>query len=132
MGQPIRILDLAQRFIRLHGLEPGSDIPVLFTGIRPGEKLFEELAYDGEDMIPTPHDSVRIWKSQPPAEREMRRIISDFDRLRHPATIPGTTVVAGSNHLWAGADKHAILEVLRRAIPEMQTPASDLLPAKAG
>jgi FlaA1/EpsC-like NDP-sugar epimerase len=47
MGQPIRILDIALRLIRIHGLEPYKDIAIEFVGIRPGEKIHEELAYDG-------------------------------------------------------------------------------------
>ena len=59
MGRPIRIVDMARRFIRIQGLQPDADVPIVFTGPRPGEKLFEELAYDGEDMLPTPHRSIR-------------------------------------------------------------------------
>ncbi len=53
MGQPVRILDLARQMIRLAGLTPEVDIPIVFTGLRPGEKLYEELLHDGEAGQPT-------------------------------------------------------------------------------
>jgi FlaA1/EpsC-like NDP-sugar epimerase len=62
MGEPIRILDLAQNMIQLAGLVPGEDIEIRFTGLRPGEKLFEELSLDGENTLPTYHEKIRIFK----------------------------------------------------------------------
>jgi FlaA1/EpsC-like NDP-sugar epimerase len=60
MGEPIRIVDLAHRLIRLSGLEPEKDIRIEFTGVRPGEKLYEELSSLFEDTVPTPNPYVRI------------------------------------------------------------------------
>ncbi len=60
MGEPVRILDLANRLIELKGRRPGVDIEVRFTGLRPGEKLFEELALDFEQARPTPNAKIRI------------------------------------------------------------------------
>jgi FlaA1/EpsC-like NDP-sugar epimerase len=62
MGEPVRILDLAHNMIQLAGLTPNEDIEVRITGLRPGEKLFEEIALDGEDMMPTYHQKIRIFK----------------------------------------------------------------------
>jgi FlaA1/EpsC-like NDP-sugar epimerase len=59
MGEPVRIADLAENMIRLSGFEPGRDIEVKFVGLRPGEKLYEELLIDGEDIQPTEHPRVR-------------------------------------------------------------------------
>ena len=53
-------MDLAKNLIRLSGLEPDRDIPVVFTGLRPGEKLYEELHLDGEGMKPTPHHKIHV------------------------------------------------------------------------
>ena len=60
MGRPLRIVDLAQKLIRLAGLEPYQDINIVFTGLRPGEKLKEELLADKEASIPTPCEKLRI------------------------------------------------------------------------
>ncbi len=59
MGEPIRILDMAYDLIRLYGLVPEKDIKIVFTGMRPGEKLHEELHYSEEDLEPTVHEKIR-------------------------------------------------------------------------
>jgi FlaA1/EpsC-like NDP-sugar epimerase len=60
MGEPVKIVDLARDLIKLSGLEPGRDIPIIFTGLRPGEKLFEELKFDAEGLKPTTHEKIRV------------------------------------------------------------------------
>jgi FlaA1/EpsC-like NDP-sugar epimerase len=60
MGEPVRIVDLARDMLRLSGLEEGRDIDIVFTGMRPGEKLFEELFVEGEDYKRTQHDKIFI------------------------------------------------------------------------
>lgn len=62
MGQSIRILDLANRMIRLSGFEPERDIPIVFTGLRPGEKLFEEILNNAETTLPTHNPKILIAK----------------------------------------------------------------------
>lgn len=62
MGEPIKILDLAKKMIRLAGLTPGKDIELRFTGLRPGEKLFEELLNKEEEVIPTHNKKILIAK----------------------------------------------------------------------
>jgi FlaA1/EpsC-like NDP-sugar epimerase len=64
MGEPVRILDLAHNMIHLAGLTPDVDIEIRFTGLRPGEKLFEEISLDGEDMMPTHHPKICIFKGR--------------------------------------------------------------------
>lgn len=61
MGQPVKIVDLARNLILLSGLRPEEDIKLEFTGMRPGEKLYEELSTLFEDTVPTGHEKVRIF-----------------------------------------------------------------------
>jgi FlaA1/EpsC-like NDP-sugar epimerase len=63
MGEPVRIMDLAQDLIRLSGLEPGQDIDIEFTGSRPGEKLFEELFLAGETYERTAHAKIFAYRN---------------------------------------------------------------------
>jgi FlaA1/EpsC-like NDP-sugar epimerase len=67
MGSPVKILDLAREMIRRHGLEPDRDLQIRFSGIRPGEKLYEELARDDERTAATSHEKIRVWQL-PPAD----------------------------------------------------------------
>lgn len=60
MGTPVRITDLARKMIRLAGLEEGKDIEIVYTGLRPGEKLYEELLNDAEKVLPTYHPKISI------------------------------------------------------------------------
>lgn len=63
MGDPVRIIDLAEELIRLSGFTPYEDIDIVFTGLRPGEKLFEELLIDGEGILPTAHNKIKVLAS---------------------------------------------------------------------
>jgi O-antigen biosynthesis protein WbqV len=76
MGEPVRILDLAVQMIRLAGLEPYLDIPIDFIGLRPGEKLHEELYAEGERIAGTGNS--RIGRGQLPSRprREMQRALA--------------------------------------------------------
>jgi len=63
MGEPVRIVDLARDLIRLSGLEPGRDIKICYTGLRPGEKLFEELFGADEVYQQTRHEKVFVYRN---------------------------------------------------------------------
>ena len=58
MGKPVKIFDLAKKTIRLSGKELGKDIEIIFTGLRDGEKLYEELLNDKENTVPTHHEKI--------------------------------------------------------------------------
>lgn len=75
MGKPVRILDLAIDLITLSGLKPWIDIDIIFTGLRPGEKLYEELLTEGEGILPTHHNKIMIAKS---LEMNWEKINSDL------------------------------------------------------
>ena len=65
MGKPVKIMDLANHMIKLSGLVPGKDIQIMFTGLRPGEKLNEELLSDKEVSQPTHHPKITIAINKP-------------------------------------------------------------------
>jgi FlaA1/EpsC-like NDP-sugar epimerase len=79
MGEPVRIVDLARQMIRLSGFEPDDDIAIEFTGLRPGEKLHEELVADGEQRTTTPHDRIQVLVAEdsPPLLAEWLPSIED-------------------------------------------------------
>jgi FlaA1/EpsC-like NDP-sugar epimerase len=62
MGKPVRIASLANQMIKLAGLVPGEDIQIVYTGLRPGEKLYEELLNEKETTLPTHHEKIKIAK----------------------------------------------------------------------
>ena len=74
MGEPVRIVDLARNLILLSGLRPDEDIKIEFTGMRPGEKLYEELAHTGEEVRPTYHDKIMIFANNYRDDSLMGRI----------------------------------------------------------
>lgn len=73
MGEPVKIIDLARNMIRLSGFSE-EEIPIQITGLRPGEKLYEELLADSEETIETPHDKLRIAKSRPVSDQFFKQI----------------------------------------------------------
>jgi FlaA1/EpsC-like NDP-sugar epimerase len=79
MGSPVKIVDLARQMIELSGLKPDEDIQIEFIGIRPGEKLFEEVTHKGEDFAPTTHPKICRFLSKP---ADLTQIRKTLQRLR--------------------------------------------------
>ncbi|WP_417833414.1 polysaccharide biosynthesis protein [Thalassospira xiamenensis] len=104
MGRPVKIIDLARQMILLSGLRPGKDIDIKVTGLRPGEKLYEELFHDGEPPEPTETDGVMLAA---PRVVDYALIKQVFDELGESA---------------ARRDTHKTLELMGRLVPEFQPP----------
>jgi len=89
MGEPVRIAELARMMIRLSG-KSEQEIPIICTGLRPGEKLFEELLADGETTAPTPHPKLRIAKVPPPRAGLLAQVQPWLD---HCGPAPGAALL---------------------------------------
>jgi FlaA1/EpsC-like NDP-sugar epimerase len=83
MGKPIRILDLACQMIELSGLRPNEDIKIEFTGMRPGEKLFEELSHKQENFVPTAHQKIFRFVSEPLRLEVIRKRLDSLRNQLH-------------------------------------------------
>jgi FlaA1/EpsC-like NDP-sugar epimerase len=89
MGKPVPIVDLARKMIRLSGLVPNIDIEIKYTGLRPGEKLYEELLSEAENTIPTHHEKILIAKIR---EEKIEGIDNHFEQLFSYAAQAGQTM----------------------------------------
>ena len=78
MGSPVKIYDLAKKIIRFKGYEPNVDIPIKVTGLRPGEKLYEELLMDEEGLKETPNKLIHIGR---PIEMDDKKFLQNLDKL---------------------------------------------------
>ncbi len=81
MGRPVKITEMAEKMIRLSGLEPGQDIQIVYTGLRPGEKLYEELLATTENTMPTHHPRILIGKVRDKDPTEVRAAIDELIAL---------------------------------------------------
>ncbi|GGF81734.1 polysaccharide biosynthesis protein [Wenyingzhuangia marina] len=84
MGKSVKIIDLAKRMIKLSGLHYPNDIDIKITGLRPGEKLYEELLNDGENALPTHHQKIMINKSEVFNVQEKVNLIKQLIQINHP------------------------------------------------
>lgn len=80
MGQPVRIVDLARKMILLSGLQPDQDIRIEFSGVRPGEKLYEEVSASEEGTAPTPHAQIRVFTGRGVAGEAITGGLEDLRR----------------------------------------------------
>jgi FlaA1/EpsC-like NDP-sugar epimerase len=100
MGEPVRIVELAEELVRLSGMKPHADIDFVYTGLRPGEKLYEELFFTGENILKTPHEKIHVMA---PSSQNYEQLCSCLERL---------LVAARMN------DVGPMLSVLREIVPE--------------
>ncbi|HEX4054806.1 MAG TPA: nucleoside-diphosphate sugar epimerase/dehydratase [Tepidisphaeraceae bacterium] len=101
MGEPMKILSLAKEMIRRRGLKPGKDIAIEFTGIRPGEKLYEELSCADEQTRRTSHPKIRVWQLPRATPKQIEQMLQ--------------TLTAVTN-----ADHREVVQALSRCVPEYQ------------
>ena len=83
MGEPVKILDLAEELIRLSGLEPGDDIPIKITGARPGEKKVEELSLASENLDETKHDKIFVLKDSTLDLKSSKTLLENINALKN-------------------------------------------------
>ena len=97
MGEPVKIVDLARDLNTLSGLRPEEDIEIEFTGMRPGEKLFEELSISGENVRPTSHAKIGVWQNR---SEDWDAVCRQIDALTQLAdTAPCETLIERSAQL---------------------------------
>jgi FlaA1/EpsC-like NDP-sugar epimerase len=101
MGVPVRIADMARDLIRLSGKEPGVDVEIVFTGLREGEKLYEELLTEGEGIVRTEHTKILVVGGR--AATDAETLHRELDALSR----------AGEAY-----DAQAIRAILKRLVPE--------------
>ena len=88
MGEPVKIDHLARRMIELAGFEPDKDIPIVYSGLRPGEKLYEEVLSDLENTDPTSHDRIRIAHAREYSHEDACRFVDELEILSREVRIP--------------------------------------------
>lgn len=108
MGSPVKIVDLAKHLVRLSGLDPERDVPIVYTGLRPGEKLFEELQLDGEGIKPTAHPKIRVLDGGSVEFSKVSRWLDDLSGLVEAKNVSG------------------LVQKLREIVPEY-TPSAELV-----
>ena len=108
MGEPVRILDLARNLIRLSGLEVERDINIVFTGLRPGEKLFEQIVLEGENIKRTHHDKIRVLQGNTIGFEQVSMWLRELSALLDSKNV------------------HGLITKLRQIVPEY-SPSKEVL-----
>ena len=93
MGASVKIAHLAERMIELAGFMPGKDIKIEYTGLRPGEKLYEEVLSNSENTIPTHHNRIRVAKVRQYAYADALAAVDKLENLSRDVKIPEMVVL---------------------------------------
>jgi O-antigen biosynthesis protein WbqV len=112
MGEPVKIVDLARQMIRLVGLRPDKDVEIAYTGIRPGEKLHEELFHNAEPLIDVGHKGLKLAAARTAKLEVLRRSIDDLERAARSSQVD-----------------QALAE-LAHLVPEYRAPADNVEPLR--
>lgn len=107
MGEPMRILEMAENLIRFSGLEPYTQMPIIFTGVRPGEKLQEDLMSEVERAVPTAVEKVRVVQTDETDEAAIRDGLAALDAALEVS------------------DSDQLLDALCALVPECTAPLCD-------
>lgn len=107
MGEPVKIVDLAKRMIKLSGLEVGKDIEIVYTGLRPGEKLYEELLSDNTKNLPTHHEKIMISKDPNMAYEDIESLVNQITKAA------------------VRRDKDDVVRILKQIVPEFKSNNSE-------
>ncbi len=91
MGESIQITELARKMIRISGLEPDKDIAIRYTGLRPGEKIHEELLNDRERPLPTHHEKIMIVKEEHPSSNQVKQDIAELEQISYTTRLEDIT-----------------------------------------
>ena len=119
MGEPVRIQDLARNLILLSGFRPDEDIRIEFTGLRPGEKLYEELNLLDESMLPTFHEKIRIFAANGLPAQSMEHYLATLREICTTRDLPRLVLTFKD----AIQDYNPSSHLLRRILPEKSSAA---------
>jgi FlaA1/EpsC-like NDP-sugar epimerase len=114
MGEPVKIRYLAEQMILLSGHHPGRDIEIRYTGLRPGEKLYEDLFYPAENLVDTPHPRIHVARQSEPLDR---------DRL--------ASVLHALDAALQKRDRDGLVAALRQAVPAWEQAGRGVEPREA-
>src|SRR5437016_343584 len=126
MGKPIRILELAEQLIRLSGLEPYRDISIAFSGLRPGEKLAEELVACAEDTVATSDDKIRVIERNgadgPAVERDLEHLLETLANGSRDELIDAISRLVPEYVPWQTRERPLLAPARARAPPDPRPP----------
>lgn len=128
MGEQIKVVELARDLIRLNGLEEGRDIDIVYTGLRPGEKLYEELFYEGDRIERTHHDKIMVCYNGLQSGRPVpfggnttplqQRVMTGYPGYDDPVSMDVITLIEAAHQ----GSSHIVLRLLKKLVPQFEPP----------